>query len=199
MLGWCSVIAAARNMCKTGEDEPDDGSQSSGDPIVGCSVPGRGHLTVLVELVGGPQSGLEGVTVQAGGDTKKTLALGQADFALEPGVHRVELALEGPLEARYDLPSKWIEIEVPEGETVCAVYLLWESTWIELRDAATDAPIAGARWRVTQASADPIEGILDDQGLARVRGLTSGEFSVAFPDLDKGLWDHVGEVARDLV
>ncbi len=55
-----------------------------------------------------------------------------------------------------------------------------------------DAPVGGVAYRLTLPDRSIREGILDDRGAARVRGLTSADpCEVCFPTLDAQSWSYV--------
>jgi hypothetical protein len=65
--------------------------------------------------------------------------------------------------------------------------------WIEIEMVGEDGlPIPWQEYRVVTAGGTKIKGYLDDQGFARIEGLTeSGTCKIGFPALDKEAWQFV--------
>lgn len=179
-------------MCK--KSEATASNQAPPDPIMTCANPGRGRLIVLVETLG-ESGGVEGVTVHAGEHTQTTSALGQAMFSLPAGRYALWLTCEGPLDDRYDVPLEPDEVTIREGRDESHIFLIWPATWIELHDrtAGEPVPVRGARWVVTWGASNRIEGVLGNDGRARVRGLGASKLAVAFPEYDRELWEPAAE------
>jgi hypothetical protein len=72
--------------------------------------------------------------------------------------------------------------------------------WVEIEMVGEDdKPIPFTQFKLTPPSGNNIKGYLDQNGWARVDGLTGGgACQISFPDLDKDAWDFVESVgARD--
>lgn len=62
---------------------------------------------------------------------------------------------------------------------------------IEMVDEA-DEPAQYIHYRVVTPGGEEIKGYLDDKGWARLNGLKeSGEYRIAFPDLDREAWGYI--------
>jgi hypothetical protein len=61
--------------------------------------------------------------------------------------------------------------------------------WIEIRLVDTQGkPIPGERYRLRLPDASIVEGLLDEEGKARVEGILSGQCKVSFPGFDAREW-----------
>ncbi len=64
-----------------------------------------------------------------------------------------------------------------------------EKSWVEVKLMNHEGrPAVGERYRLLLASGETIEGVLDDNGTARVDGVSPGACQVSFPDLEDDDW-----------
>jgi hypothetical protein len=67
-----------------------------------------------------------------------------------------------------------------------------KKTWIAIQLVGEDdKPIPGIAYRILLPDGETSEGVLDDQGSARVDGIDPGTAMVTFPDLDKDAWEGI--------
>jgi hypothetical protein len=65
-------------------------------------------------------------------------------------------------------------------------------TWIEIRlvdDAGN--PVSGMKYQIKLPDSSIREGILGEDGTARVNGILPGQCSVSFPEIDADEWQPV--------
>lgn len=64
------------------------------------------------------------------------------------------------------------------------------SDWVEIQLLGEDDKgVAGAAYRLELPDGRVVEGTLDGNGLATVRGIASGQCIVSFPELDQDAWE----------
>jgi hypothetical protein len=62
-------------------------------------------------------------------------------------------------------------------------------TWIEVQlIGEDDKPIPGETYAITLPGGKVLTGTLDDNGVARIDGISAGNCLVSFPNLDKEAW-----------
>lgn len=70
--------------------------------------------------------------------------------------------------------------------------LLRLPSWIEIvLIGADDKPIPKEKYRITLANGEVREGVLDENGRARLETISRGDCKIAFPDLDSDAWDEL--------
>jgi hypothetical protein len=105
------------------------------------------------------------------------------------GFARVKL--DWGMEAEISFPAlnddEW---DAPPSEAAAAAGNEEAKTdWVEIELLdLRGLPLGGQRYRVTPGDGEPIDGVLDEAGRARLDGLAPGEVEVTFPDLDGGDW-----------
>jgi hypothetical protein len=85
--------------------------------------------------------------------------------------------------------------DIRYGEPVqpCPLNKNPEKTWIAIQLVGEDdKPIPGISYRILLPDGDTREGVLDDEGSARVDNIDPGMSMVTFPDLDKDAWEGIG-------
>ena len=83
-------------------------------------------------------------------------------------------------------------VTVPTG-AVHWFQLKRKSYWIEIELVGEeDVPIPFEKYRIVPAKGEPIDGLLDGRGWARVENLRdAGPYRVSFPGLDEEAWEYV--------
>ncbi len=122
-----------------------------------------GCPTVLIGDSGGgagsPQAFTMGAAKAAGSAFTRTSCASEAAMAAHEG---------SPLFRPTDPTKKsWVEIELTDQQ---------------------GKPVPHERYRVVPPGGKPIEGFLDDKGVARVGGIDPGTCQISFPDLDGASW-----------
>lgn len=116
----------------------------------------------------------QGVRICAGGS--EIVINGQGIRGCTNGTHEMHASVHQTLGPRA--ASSNLHREFPELSK-----LLTERTWIEIALVDGDIPIKGERYVLTDAEGQVHEGILDDQGYARVESIVSGHCKLEFPDI----------------
>jgi hypothetical protein len=84
--------------------------------------------------------------------------------------------------------------DIAYGEAVqpCPLKKNPQKTWIAIQLVGEDdKPIPGIAYRILLPDGSTCEGVLDDDGSARVDGIDPGTSMVTFPDLDKDAWEGI--------
>jgi hypothetical protein len=96
---------------------------------------------------------------------------------------------------RVDLPAPVWGVEEEEPVTARKQAApVEQKTWIEivlLDDDEPPQPVAFAKYRIELPNGSPREGLLDENGRARIDGIDPGECLVTFPELDAETWRHI--------
>jgi hypothetical protein len=157
---------------------------------------------------------LTGRTIGFGDGTPATLLVYQYDLG---GNHAFKKQLTGSVKNnevevgwKFDYPDdvKKIPNKLDGGEDYAAPEYFFDlkvggksarSGLIEFRDwfeielvDKDNKPIAGELYRITFADGKPIEGRLDEKGVARLKDINPGSCQITFPNLDKGAWEMIG-------
>jgi hypothetical protein len=100
-----------------------------------------------------------------------------------------EAVLEGDLVVRVHVESFQIHRAEERVEEKPVEVERRETTWIAIRLVDDQGnPVPYKRYRIETPEGTTREGILDDQGRARVDGIEPGTCQVTFPGLDSRLW-----------
>lgn len=66
-----------------------------------------------------------------------------------------------------------------------------EKTWIAIQMVGEDEkPIPGIAYRIILTDGSTAEGVLDEEGSARVDNIDPGTCVITFPDLDQEAWEE---------
>jgi hypothetical protein len=77
----------------------------------------------------------------------------------------------------------------PDSQAGASVQECQKKTWVAIELKDTDGkPVAGESYRLELPDGRVIEGTLDENGQAGVKGIDPGPCRVCFPDLDASEW-----------
>ncbi|MCX6626539.1 MAG: peptidoglycan-binding domain-containing protein [Candidatus Solibacter sp.] len=127
---------------------------------------------------------------------EKLLRAGQV-----PAAERLERAEQWLRRSGRPVPSAPAEFSTKKvGDPVYPCPLRKDATpplhWIEIvLIGEDDAPVGWEEYLITAPGLDPVSGLLNEEGFARVEGLPSGaDAKVSFPRLDKEAWEPLAAV-----
>ena len=141
----------------------------------GGTIMPPGCPTVMIGDAGGGAGSPQALTM--GAAKAKGAAFTRTNCAVEGAMAAVK---GSPLQATGDPNKKsWIEVELVDQK---------------------GKPVPHERYRVVPPDKKPIEGFLDELGLARVTGIDPGTCTISFPDLDGASWKpEKGDPGRSAV
>jgi type VI secretion system secreted protein VgrG len=120
----------------------------------------------------------QGIRISAGGsefvlDAQGLRGRTGGAFEVHASEHRLSGAAEG---------GGSVDHEFPELSR-----LLTEKSWVEIALVDGQTPLRGQRYILTDPDGQQHQGVLNDQGCARVDGVSTGHCKVEFPDIGKAV------------